>query len=78
MDDRRRTLVAVALIVGVLVIVAVFAGTMMTRTSIVSPLPQESAIKIIFNTPTVFPDQNTTSAVFPKTATPSAGVPSAP
>lgn len=78
MDDRRRTLVAVALIVGVLVAVAILVGSIATRTVVVSPLPAESAIKIIFNTPTIAPGQSTTPTPSSKAATPSPSVKTTP
>jgi len=52
MDDRRRTLAAVTLIVGFLVLVAVIVGVLVSGRKILSPVPEDSAIKIIFVTPT--------------------------
>jgi hypothetical protein len=52
MDDRRRTLAAIALIVGFLVLVAVIVGVLVSGKKILSPVPEDSAIKIIFVTPT--------------------------
>ncbi len=53
MDDRRRTLAAITLIVGFLVLVAVVVGILVSAKKIVSPVPEDdSAIKIIFITPT--------------------------
>lgn len=53
MDDRRRTLAAITLIVGFLVLVAVIVGVLVSGKKILSPVPEDSsAIKIIFITPT--------------------------
>jgi hypothetical protein len=70
MDDRRRTLAAMTLIVGFLILVAVVVGVLVSGKKIVSPVPEDTAIKIIFITPT--PTQipiSVTSTVKPK-ATP--------
>ncbi len=51
MDDRRRTLAAITLIVGFLILVAVIVGTLVSGKKMVSPIPEDtSAIKIIFVT----------------------------
>ena len=56
MDDRRRTLAAITLIIGFLVIVAVVVGIIVSGKKTVSPVPEDdSAIKIIFLTPTPTP-----------------------
>lgn len=53
MDDRRRTLAAITLIVGFLVLVAVIVGVLVSGRKVLSPVPEdEGAIKIIFITPT--------------------------
>lgn len=53
MDDRRRTLAAITLIIGFLVLVAVIVGVLVSGKKIISPVPEDtSAIKIIFITPT--------------------------
>lgn len=56
MEDRRRTLAAITVIIGLLVIVAVIVGIIVSGRNIVSPVPEDdSAIKIIFLTPTPTP-----------------------
>lgn len=56
MDDKRRTLAAITLIIGVLVIVAVVVGITFSGKKVISPVPEDSsAIKIIFITPTPTP-----------------------
>jgi len=53
MDDRRRTLAAITLIVGFLVLVAVAVGILVSGRKVLSPVPEDdSAIQIIFVTPT--------------------------
>ena len=53
MDDRRRTLAAITLIVGFLVLVAVVVGVLVSGKKVLSPVPEDtSAIKIIFITTT--------------------------
>ena len=53
MNDRARTLAAVTVIVGFLVLVAIIVGVVVSGKKIVSPVPDEGAIKIIFVTPTI-------------------------
>lgn len=53
MDDRRRTLAAITVIIGFFVIVAVIIGVLVSGKKIISPVPDDkSAIKIIFISPT--------------------------
>lgn len=67
MDDRRRTLAAITVIVGILVLVAVVAGVLVSSKKILSPVPEDDAIKIIFITPS--PTLSPASTVTP-TSTP--------
>lgn len=66
--DRRRTLAAITLIVGFLVLIAVIVGVLVSGKKILSPVPEEGAIKIIFVTPT--PTQTPISTTGTPTATP--------
>ena len=68
MDDRRRTLAAITVIVGFFVLVAIIVGMLVSGKKILSPVPEESAIKIIFVTPT--PTQIPVSVTVTPTATP--------
>jgi len=53
MDDRKKTLAAITLIIGFLVLVAIIVGVLVSGRKTVSPVPEdENAIKIIFVTPT--------------------------
>lgn len=52
MEDRSKTLAAIAIIVGFLVFVVIVIGMVLNRKNLVSPIPEESVIKIIFVSPT--------------------------
>ena len=72
MDDRKRTLAAVTIVVGFLVLVVVVVGALLSRKGVVSPIPQEGAIKIIFitPTPTTKPTGEAVSSMTPTPSTP--------
>lgn len=55
MDDRRKTIAALTMIVGVIVLVVVIVGVFLSRKQIVSPVPDEGAIRVIFISPTTIP-----------------------
>ena len=79
MDDRRRTLAAITLIIGFLVIVAVVVGIIVSGKKIVSPVPEdESAIKIIFVTTTPTGSVESPTPTIKPTATPKPAVKSTP
>ena len=53
MDDRKRTLAAIACIVGCIMFVVIIVGVLVSSKKIISPVPEDhSAIKIIFVSPT--------------------------
>jgi len=52
MTERSKTLAAVAILVVLFTFVVVSIILIVTKRNIVSPLPEESAIKIIFISPT--------------------------
>jgi len=52
MDDRRKTIAALTIIVGCIVLVVVGIGFFVSRTKVISPVPEESAIRVIFISPT--------------------------
>ncbi len=73
MDDRRRTLAAITLIVGFLILVSVIVGILVSGKKTVSPIPDDtSAIKIIFVTPnpTQIPIPTTPTVTLQATPTP--------
>lgn len=68
MDDRRKTIAAITLIVIVILFVFLVVGVLLTRKMpVVSPVPEEGAIRIIFVSPTLTP---TPSAAVTPTPTP--------
>lgn len=62
MDDRKRTLAAVTVIIAFLALVAIVVGAVVTGKKTLSPVPEEGAIKIIFTTPTPTPTIEPTPA----------------
>lgn len=70
MDDQKKTIAAITLIVVFIAFVALIVGFLVTRKkSIVSPVPDEGAIRIIFVSPTVTPTPENAPSISP-TATP--------
>ncbi len=68
MDDRRKTVAAITLIVVFTFLVVLIAGIVLTRKkSIVSPVPEEGAIRIIFVSPTTTPLPSTAVTPSPTT-----------
>lgn len=60
MDDRRKTIAAITLIVLVLFFVALITAIFVLRKKpVVSPVPEEGAIRIIFVSPTTTPTPTT-------------------
>ena len=55
MDDRKKTLAAITIIVGVLLVIAIVVGMLISGKKILSPVTDEGAIRIIFVTPTPIP-----------------------
>jgi len=51
MDDRTKTVAATGIIIGILFIVVIIV-VLLTSKKVLSPVPDEGAIKIIFLTPT--------------------------
>jgi hypothetical protein len=60
MDDRKRTLAAITVIIGFLVIVIVVIGAVASSRKVISPIPDDNAIRIIFLSPTPIPVVTTT------------------
>lgn len=52
MDDRTKTVAATGIIVGIFLIVIIIVAILLTGKKVMSPVPEEGAIKIIFLTPT--------------------------
>ena len=53
MDERSRTLARLTVIVGFLLLVVIVVGALIGTKRIISPVPDEGAIKIIFISPTL-------------------------
>lgn len=51
MDDRRRFFAALTVLIGFVIIVMLIIGIVSGK-NIVSPVPEDKAIKVIFITPT--------------------------
>ncbi len=75
MDDRQKTLAAVTIIVGFFVVIIVVVGILLSGKKVISPIPEDSAIKIIFVTqtptasqvgPTITPTLTLTPSPTPK------------
>ncbi|MEK7065434.1 MAG: hypothetical protein AAB961_00435 [Patescibacteria group bacterium] len=52
MDDRRKTIAAITIIIGVGALILIVIGVLLAGNKTVSPVPDEGAIKIIFVSPT--------------------------
>jgi len=52
MDDRRKTIAAITLITGFVILIVVILGVVMSRGKVLSPVPDESVIRVIFISPT--------------------------
>ncbi len=51
MDDRRKTLAALTVIIVGIVFVVIIIGVLLSGKKVLSPVPEDSAIKIIFVSP---------------------------
>ncbi|MBU1327371.1 hypothetical protein KKB64_02160 [Patescibacteria group bacterium] len=67
MDDRRKKIATIAIAGGFLLLVIIFVGSMISGKKILSPVPDDGAIRIIFLTPT--PEAQKFSATPPATPT---------
>ena len=52
MEERTKTIAAISILVGIAALILIIIGVVITGKKVVSPLPAESAIKVIFITPT--------------------------
>ena len=52
MDDKRKTIAAITIVVGVVALVLIVVGILVSGNKTISPDPDEGAIKIIFVSPT--------------------------
>jgi hypothetical protein len=65
MDDRRRTLAAITVIIGILVLVSIVVGLLVSGRQVVSPVPEDNAIKIIFVSPSTAPAATSAATLTP-------------
>lgn len=71
MDDRRKTIAATTIIVGVGALILIVIGVALAGNKTVSPVPDEGAIKIIFVSPTPVVIASPSASLTPtKVATP--------
>ena len=61
MDDRKRTLAAVTILIGCFLLFILVIGALISARRVVSPVPEDSEIKIIFVSPTPLPPTATPS-----------------
>lgn len=52
MDDKRKTVMAVIVIIAFMAIIIISLAALLSRKNTLSPVPDEPAIRIIFITPT--------------------------
>lgn len=52
MEDRKKTMAAVTIIIVILVFLVIGVTLLLSGKKVISPVPDEGAIKIIFVTPT--------------------------
>ena len=72
MDSRRKMLATLTVIVALFILVIIVIGMILSSRRVISPVPEDNAIKIIFITPTVAPaavgEENPGSAITPTEA----------
>jgi len=68
MEERTKTIAAISILIGVAALILIIIGVVVTGKKVVSPIPTDSAIKIIFITPTAEPIRVATSSPTPKSA----------
>lgn len=52
MEERTKTIAAISILVGIAALILIIIGVVVTGKKVISPIPAEGAIKIIFVTPT--------------------------
>lgn len=55
MEERTKTIAAITILVGFVVLVVIVIGVLLSGKKVVSPVPPEGSIKIIFISPTTIP-----------------------
>jgi len=67
MEERTKTIAAVTILVSIAVLIVIVIGIMLSSKKVISPVPAEGSIKIIFISPTPIPGPPATSSSTPKT-----------
>jgi len=65
MNERARTLAAITIIVGFVLLLIIIVGIILTGKKVLSPVPEEGGIKIIFMTPSPIPLASPTATLTP-------------
>lgn len=52
MDERKKTLAAVTVLVGIIIFIIIIIGVIVSSRNVVSPIPDEQVLRVIFITPT--------------------------
>jgi len=55
MEERTKTIAAITILVGIVVLIVVVVGIILSGKKVISPVPPEGSIKIIFISPTLVP-----------------------
>lgn len=59
MNDRSKTIAALTIIIGCIVFVVIIIGIVVSSRKVISPVPDEGAIKVMFISPTTPPQIST-------------------
>lgn len=68
MEERTKTIAAIAILIGIAALVLIIIGIVITGKKVVSPIPTEGAIKIIFISPTIETTPTATVTATPKSS----------
>jgi hypothetical protein len=68
MEDRTKTVAAVTILIGFVVLIIIVIGILFAGKKVVSPVPPEGSIKIIFISPTPIPAVTASASATPKGA----------
>jgi len=66
MEERTKTIAAITILVGFVVLVIVVIGIIISGRKVISPVPAEGSIKIIFISPTPIPIVTASASATPK------------
>jgi len=67
MEERTKTIAAITILVGIVVLIVIVIGIMLSGKKVISPVPAEGSIKIIFISPTQIPTVAASASATPKT-----------